>query len=60
MTTIRGFLSCLYGSEPVLVSNSISSCFLSCLYGSEHLLHNYNAHIFFLSCLYGSEQNSFY
>ena len=29
------FLSCLYGSEPTILSSLLATIFLSCLYGSE-------------------------
>ena len=50
------FLSCLYGSEPVLALSANICLFLSCLYGSELGIVPAVLNTTFLSCLYGSEQ----
>ena len=49
------FLSCLYGSELLMVGNMLFGGFLSCLYGSEQGTAIVTPTAIFLSCLYGSE-----
>ena len=52
---LRGFLSCLFGSELFDIQFTRDFDFLSCLFGSERdKPHGGLPHIF-LSCLFGSE-----
>ncbi|SHO20939.1 Putative uncharacterized protein [Moritella viscosa] len=52
------FLSCLYGSEPLVFFDTRPCLFLSCLYGSELTAGVVTVSALFLSCLYGSEQKT--
>ena len=52
---LHDFLSCLYGSEPLLDDGEVVVQFLSCLYGSELRAARRAVQRCFLSCLYGSE-----
>ena len=53
------FLGCLFGSEAIDKSMSLSVVFLSCLFGSEAPSSNFGIAIFFLSCLFGSEEGNY-
>ena len=51
----RQFLSCLYGSQQVIVQAGLDAMFLSCLYGSQRMMLQRHVISDFLSCLYGSQ-----
>ena len=53
--SVEDFLSCLHGSEHIVLSKFTYLIFLSCLHGSEQVYGRFVDRKEFLSCLHGSE-----